>query len=155
MTHPFSDARWDTFGLLKEAYLALDRQFAEVIEGVAPLERSVVDLLIRVARSPGQSARPTDLARGLALAPSHITRCLDQAEREGLIERQAHPSDGRSTLIVLAPAGEQLLTRLEGPFAEAQDRLIHGLLDERDVADLERLTRRLRDNAQATDPDGP
>lgn len=82
------------------------------------------------------------------MAPSHITRCLDEAEGRGLIERRAHPSDGRSTLIVLAPAGDELLSQLEGPLAEAQDRLIHDLLGVRDVAELERLTRTLRNCAQ-------
>ena len=157
MAPPFSDTRWDTFGLLKEAYLALDQRFAEVTERIVPVDRSVVDLLVRLARSPQQRARPTDLARGLSMVPSHITRCLEEAERRGLIERRAHPSDGRSTLIVLALAGEELCSQLEGPLADARDRFIHGLLGERDVAELERLTRTLRNHAQGEagrSPDG-
>ena len=122
MAPPFSDTRWDTFGLLKEAYLALDQRFAEVTERIVPVDRSVVDLLVRLARSPQQRARPTDLARGLSMVPSHITRCLEEAERRGLIERCAHPSDGRSTLIVLALAGEELLSCLLYTSPSPRDR---------------------------------
>ena len=43
MAPPFSDTRWDTFGLLKEAYLALDQRFAEVTERIVPVDRSVAD----------------------------------------------------------------------------------------------------------------
>jgi MarR family 2-MHQ and catechol resistance regulon transcriptional repressor len=148
MATPFQDQRWDTFGLLKEAFLALDARFEEVTESVAPIERSVLDLLIRVARSPNTTARPTDLAKDLALAPSHITRCLDEAERRQLVTRRAHPTDRRSTMVVLAPAGVALLAELEAPMSAARDRLIHDFLGPSEVADLERLLRQLRDHSQ-------
>ena len=149
MALPFDDPAWDTFGLLKEAYLALDVALAEAMGRVTEVDRSILDLLIRVARSPDATARPTDLARDLSLVPSHITRCLDEAERRGLVTRAPHPGDRRSKLVVLAPEGESLLRRLEPALAEVQRRLIHGLLEEDEVATLEDLLRRLRDAARA------
>lgn len=149
MALPFDDPAWDTFGLLKEAYLALDVALAEAMGRVTEVDRSILDLLIRVARSPDATARPTDLARDLSLVPSHITRCLDGAERRGLVTRTPHPGDRRSKLVVLAPEGESLLRRLEPALAEVQRRLIHGLLEEDEVATLEDLLRRLRDAARA------
>ena len=62
--------------------------------------------------------------------------------------RTHHPTDRRSKLVVLAPKGESLLRELEPHLAEAQQRLIHGLLGEGDFATLERLLRRLRDAAR-------
>jgi DNA-binding MarR family transcriptional regulator len=150
MTAPFDDPRWDTFGLLKEAFLALDERFAEVATRAAGIDRHVLDLLIRVARSPDATARPTDLADALALAPSHITRCLDDAEARGLVERRAHPSDGRSTLITLAPGGVALLRRVEAPLASARNSLIHDQLSDVELATLEDALRRLRDRARRT-----
>lgn len=149
---PFDDARWDTFGLLKEAFLALDERFAEVVASTVTIERSVVDLLIRVARSPNATARPTDLARDLALVPSHITRCLDEAERQRLIRRTANPHDRRSTLIQIAPAGKKLLAKIEAPMTEVRDQLIHHHLAAADIAILEDTLRQLRDRAQHVDP---
>jgi len=153
---PFGDAEWDTFGLLKEAYLALDERFGEVIARVAHVDRAVVDLLIRVARSPDATARPTDLARGLSMAPSHITRCLDDAEGRQLVTRRANPDDRRSRLVVLAPGGRAVLAELEEPLAAVRDQLIHDLLGPDEVERLERLLRELRDRAQtpATRLDG-
>lgn len=147
VTLPFNDARWDTFGLMKEAFLALDQAMAGATRQVTGIDRSIVDLLIRVARSPEATARPTDLARDLSLVPSNITRCLDEAERRCLVTRGPHPTDRRSKLVVLAPAGEALLRELEPHFAEVQQQLIHGLIDERETATLETLLRRLRDAA--------
>ncbi len=148
MSTPFNDARWDTFGLLKEAYLALDERIAAVSSSTAAVDRFVVDLLIRVARSPDATARPTDLARGLSMAPSHITRCLDEAESRKFITRKANPDDRRSTLIVLAPAGKRLLAKLEAPMTVVRDELIHGLLKPAEIERLERTLRTLRDHAQ-------
>jgi MarR family transcriptional regulator for hemolysin len=144
----FEGPRWDTFGLLKEAYLALDERFADVAASVAAIDRSVLDLLIRVARSPDATARPTDLAEALSVAPSHVTRCLDEAAARDLIERRAHPTDGRSTLVTLTPAGAALLRRVESPLADVRDELIHDRLSGVELAALERTLRSLRDGAR-------
>lgn len=148
MVEPFADASWDTFGLLKEAFLALDERFAEATAEVTDVDRSVVDLLIRVVRSPDETARPTDLAADLSLVPSRITRCLDDAEQRGFIVRVAHPDDRRSRLVQLAPAGRALLVELEAPMRQTSDEYIHSVLDARTIAALEGSLRTLRNHAR-------
>lgn len=148
MNTPFADDSWDTFGLLKETFIALDERFAEAVAGVTDLDRAVVDLLIRVARSPDERARPTDLARDLSMVPSRITRCIDDATSRGLLNRVPHPTDGRSTLVELADEGRRVLECIEPPMREVGDRYLHDFLGERDIRTLERILRRTRDHAR-------
>src|SRR3954453_13074413 len=41
--------------------------------------------------------------------PPSMTRTVACLERDGLVERHAHPTDGRQVMIRLAPRGEELL----------------------------------------------
>ena len=52
-----------------------------------------------------------ELADGVLLSRSGMTRLVDRLEREGLLERDACVSDGRGTFAVLTAKGEELLSR--------------------------------------------
>ena len=65
---------------------------------------------MRLARSPGHRLRMTDLAAQTSLSTSGVTRVVDRMERDGLVRREACPSDRRSSYAVITDAG---LTRLE------------------------------------------
>lgn len=67
------------------------------------------EALLRLARAPDRAMRMTELARGVFLSPSGITRAVDQLERRGLVERRVCASDRRGFLAVLTPAGRTLL----------------------------------------------
>lgn len=45
------------------------------------------------------------LAETLDVTPRRITALVDALEEHGLVERHAHPTDGRSTLVAITPAG--------------------------------------------------
>jgi DNA-binding MarR family transcriptional regulator len=45
------------------------------------------------------------LAEALEVTPRRITALVDALEEHGLAERYAHPTDGRSTLVVITEAG--------------------------------------------------
>jgi DNA-binding MarR family transcriptional regulator len=45
------------------------------------------------------------LADVLCVTPRRVTALVDALEAEGLVERHPHPTDGRSTLITITPAG--------------------------------------------------
>ena len=46
------------------------------------------------------------LARGLQLHQASITSLVDKLEKQGLVERKAHPTDRRSTLAQITNTGE-------------------------------------------------
>ena len=60
----------------------------------------------RQGRMPMASA----IAR-LQVHPTSVTNTVDRLVRDGLIEREPHPIDGRAAMLVLTPAGRELVER--------------------------------------------
>lgn len=85
------------------------------------------DVLVQLSEAPGRSLRMTTLAERVLLSRSGLTRLADRLERDGLLRREACPSDARGTLAVLTEAGLDRLreawpTHLRG-VADHLDRL--------------------------------
>ena len=103
------DPRITALGLLVEAVgglrLKLEAQYAE--HDLAPAE---FEVLLRIARTPGQAIRMSDLAAQTLLTTSGITRVVDRLERDRLVERRACPTDRRGALAAITPDG---LARLD------------------------------------------
>lgn len=47
----------------------------------------------------------------LMVHPASVTHTIDKLEEQGLVRRKAHPTDGRTTLAVLTPAGRRLAAK--------------------------------------------
>ncbi|CAA9319865.1 MAG: Transcriptional regulator, MarR family [uncultured Frankineae bacterium] len=63
------------------------------------------DVLVQLSEAPDRRLRMTELADRVLLSRSGLTRLADRLEREGLLRREACPSDARGTLAVLTDAG--------------------------------------------------
>src|SRR5688500_20210971 len=63
------------------------------------------DVLVQLSEAPERRLRMTELADRVLLSRSGLTRLADRLERDGLLVRQACPSDARGTLAVLTEAG--------------------------------------------------
>ena len=86
------------------------------------------DVLVQLSEAPNRRLRMTELAERVLLSRSGLTRLVDRLEREGLVERQACPSDARGTHAVLSDAGLERLraawpTHLRGVAQHVTDRL--------------------------------
>lgn len=64
---------------------------------------------LRVVRRYAPSARVQELRQELRITVGAASKLADRLEKEGLAQRQPHPSDRRSSLIALSPAGERAL----------------------------------------------
>jgi DNA-binding MarR family transcriptional regulator len=94
----------------------------------------------REGRMPMASA----IAR-LQVHPTSVTNTVDRLVRDGLVEREPHPGDGRAAMLVLTASGRELVERATDAlntevFAEPG-------LSEDDTADLVAIIARLRKNA--------
>ena len=69
------------------------------------------EVLINLQAAPGHRRRMAELAEGVLLSRSGMTRLVDRLERDGLIERDACTEDGRGMFAVLTEKGEELLSR--------------------------------------------
>ena len=77
------------------------------------------EVLINLQAAPGRRRRMAELADGVLLSRSGMTRLVDRLERDGLLARDACSDDGRGTYAVLTEKGEECLagarrTHLEG-----------------------------------------
>jgi DNA-binding MarR family transcriptional regulator len=97
------------------------------------------EVLINLQAAPGRRRRMAELAEGVLLSRSGMTRLVDRLERDGLLTRDACDDDGRGTFAVLTDKGEACLaearrTHLDG----VRDRFLrHFEADElRTLADL-------------------
>src|SRR3954454_5784501 len=77
------------------------------------------EVLINLQVAPGRRRRMAELADGVLLSRSGMTRLVDRLERDGLLARDACTDDGRGTYAVLTDKGEALLhearrTHLDG-----------------------------------------
>ncbi len=75
----------------------------EATHEVAPHQFSV---LVRLDKA---SATPGELAEIERVSKPSMTRTVARLVERGLVERQAHPSDGRQVILTLTQAGRQTL----------------------------------------------
>ena len=96
------------------------------------------EVLINLQAAPDHRRRMAELADGVLLSRSGMTRLVDRLEREGLLERDACVSDGRGTFAVLTPKGEELLQRARRTHLDGvRDRFLQHFTED----ELEQLAR--------------
>jgi DNA-binding MarR family transcriptional regulator len=66
---------------------------------------------------------PTELASRLGLAPATLSAWIRRLTQDGQVEKRPHPTDGRSYLLELTPAGRDEIGRAGPGFLAALERL--------------------------------
>jgi DNA-binding MarR family transcriptional regulator len=116
----------ETFGRRSSLYVSVDRAgylAMRMLEGLGPVTANA-------------------LAQSLGLDASTVTRQVTALESQGLVERCASPTDGRSSTIALTPEGRQSMGEVE----QARRRHIEALVSDWEDAgqlDLGRALTRL------------
>ncbi|MEU6055961.1 MarR family transcriptional regulator [Streptomyces xanthochromogenes] len=100
-------------------------------------------LLMRLWETDHQSQ--TALAKSLQLDRSTVTRTVQRLEQQGLIERRPSPTDGRSVIVSLTPAGSRLREAVAQSWARLEEIATDGLSD-RQKGEATRLLRRMDHN---------
>lgn len=72
---------------------------------------------------------PGQLGRRLGLTSGGVTAVVGRLERAGHLRRHAHPRDGRSTLLSLAPETVERAAACYAPVVAELDALVDGLTD--------------------------
>lgn len=99
------DPRLDTWRTFLMAHALLTRRLDEDLRSEEGLTLGEYSALLQVAEAPGRALRMNQLANGIFLSRSGVTRLIDRLEADGLIERSTCMSDGRGALAVLTDAG--------------------------------------------------
>jgi DNA-binding MarR family transcriptional regulator len=97
-------------GLLRVHSALVKALDAELLAG-HELPLTSYEVLINLQAAPGRRRRMAELADGVLLSRSGMTRLVDRLERDGLLERDPCTDDGRGTFAVLTDKGDALLRR--------------------------------------------
>lgn len=133
-------ATWRTF---LRAHATVTRRLESELVAEHELPLPSYDVLVQLSEAPDRQLRMTELADRVLLSRSGLTRLADRLERDGLIRRQACPSDARGTLAVLTDAG---LARLEAAWPTHRRGVaehVTGRLTPEEVVELGRLLGKL------------
>jgi MarR family transcriptional regulator for hemolysin len=101
--------------------------------------------LVLISLKSGQAGNQRELAEAVGIQGATLTYHLNAMEADGLITRQRDPANRRIHQVRLTDNGEVLFQRLAGA-AVTHDRRLRTNLSEDEVATLESLLDRLRDN---------
>jgi MarR family transcriptional regulator, 2-MHQ and catechol-resistance regulon repressor len=144
-TRALDDQRLTTIGLLFEASAGLRRLFSRRLEIERALPSQSMDVLIRLARTPGDRLRMSDLAAQASLTPSGLTRAVDRLQQQGLVTRQVCPEDRRGAFAVLTEAGRDLMAQVIPEHLAHIDAILSTLFSPKEEEQLAASLRRLRD----------
>lgn len=142
------DPRLTAIGLLAETYTGLMSRLSAQLDEHR-LSAVEFEVLMRLARSPGDRLRMTDLAGQTTLSTSGVTRVVDRMERGGLVRREACSSDRRSSYAVITEAGMRRLDEVLPGHLELVQQWYVGLLP---PAEMDQLLGSLRTIRDAVNP---
>jgi DNA-binding MarR family transcriptional regulator len=127
------------------ASLVLDNERRREVSERTGVSFGKMKALRRIALRP-MSMR--ELAGLLGMDPPNLTTVVDDLERSGLVERQAHPTDRRIRLVVATPEGAALAQIAN----EILGRPPAGLVDlpPKELETLVRILRKVRAEQEAT-----
>jgi DNA-binding MarR family transcriptional regulator len=133
-------ASWRSF---LRAHATITKTLEAELEIEQQLSLAAYDVLVQLSEAPERRLRMTELADAVLLSRSGVTRLVDRLEKVGLVARSRVADDGRGVAAKLTDRGLNRLrvaatTHLRGVRQHFADRL-----DESDLADLERVSRKL------------
>ena len=116
---------------LLRGHAACRRALSTQLQAEHSLTVNDYEALLLLSRAEGKLMRRVDLADGLQLTASGVTRLLDGLEEQGLVDKATCPSDGRVTYAKLTRRG---LKKLEHA-AYAHFSTINAIFEERFTAE--------------------
>jgi DNA-binding MarR family transcriptional regulator len=152
---------WDTGGIetelgwsLQAVYQGFSRTAASAVAAVPGGPRGYQVLVAVTTEEPTSQLV---LAQRLGIDKTAMTYVIDALEREGLVERRAHPRDRRVRQVLPTATGRALLTQARRALREVESTLMRDL-DTEEQTRLRRLLARVALGAGEVDacaPAGP
>jgi MarR family transcriptional regulator, 2-MHQ and catechol-resistance regulon repressor len=144
-TSLLADERITLAGLLFESAAALQRRLADDLQASAGLAMTTYEVLVRLARSPGERLAHSELSRQLSLSSGGITRVIDRIEKDGYVCRERDTSDKRVYHVALTDRGRRVLLDALPHHLDTLEDLLVAPLGTGGVVAFEEVLRPLRD----------
>lgn len=106
-----SDAELRAWQAFLHAHNQVTRRLDAELRSEHELPLNDYDVLLRLARTPDQRLRMTDLAERVMMSPSGLTRVVDRLAAAGLVQRDRFDGDARVMLARLTDKGSVVLRR--------------------------------------------
>ena len=130
-------------GLLR-AHAAVLRELDATLRARHGISVNDYDVLLTLAREPGEGTRMTELAERTLLSKSGLTGIVNRLERAGLVQRAPVPGDARGALAALTPGGRTLVEDAHRTQTEVAREIIGSRLTDADAASMAELLGRIR-----------
>lgn len=142
---PDEDRFWRAFARM---ILVTARALEHDLQDRSSLSFSEYGILMNLSEAPGREMNMSDLARQVALSPSHIGRIVGAMERDGLVTRAPSADDRRVQIASLTSEGlERLVRAWPAHLASARSRVV----DQIDASHLQSLTKVMEDLVTAAE----
>lgn len=126
-------------GRLQETALVIARDKLNPLFAEYGLQPGEFDVLATLRRSGAPYAlTPTALYNAAMISSGSMTHRIERLEKSGLVIREAHPTDGRGTLVALTAHGLALIEKMIAAHVQNQKTIVQGLKkqEQAQLADL-------------------
>ncbi|MEW2045180.1 MarR family transcriptional regulator [Streptomyces sp. NPDC005476] len=130
------------FGLLIKSATRLEQRIDAALRRECGISHTMLEVLIRLCRRPGEKVSQRQLADDLTLTSSGTTRLIDRMEEAGLVRRVPSPEDRRVALVEPTTEGSATFVRAAAVHARVVEKFFVRPLAADDYA---RLTGALSD----------
>jgi DNA-binding MarR family transcriptional regulator len=128
---------------LLRGHAAIKRTLRTQLHSDHELSVNGFEALLLLSRADDHYMRRVDLAEGLQLTASGVTRLLDGLEKQGLVAKKTCESDARVTYAVLTRTGRQKLEKASKSHIAAVEALFQERFTEAELELLAELLGRL------------
>ena len=132
------DPRLGSWRAFLTAHALISRRLDDDLRTEQEMTLAEYVALLQLAEAPGRRLRMNQLADGIVLSRSGVTRLIDRLEADGLVARSHCASDGRGAEAVLTDEGHARLRRASRTHLRGIESYFLDSVEPVDLAALER-----------------
>jgi DNA-binding MarR family transcriptional regulator len=137
------DSRLAAWWKFMAAHAQLVQRIDRDLKAATGLPLGSYDVLRLLHEAPGGRLRLSELARAVHLTRSGVTRLVNRLERTGMLHREEHASDRRSSCAVLTERARMKWRRARAVFVRAVAEHFGNYLSDREAETLNLILSRI------------
>lgn len=145
-------AEQDVWRLYWETSQRLLARLARELGDDTPVSMAEYDVLVKLSEAPDRTLRMSELASRTTQSRSRMAHTVARMECDGQVVRSKSESDGRGVVATLTEDGLELLRKAAPSHVESVRRHFIDLLDEDDLACLNRVLGKMVTHLREVDP---
>jgi DNA-binding MarR family transcriptional regulator len=140
----------DAWGALLQVQAALVPQLDRRLRRAASLPLGWYDVLLELQAADDKRCTMSQLAERVVLSRTRVSRMVDELVAEGLVKKEAHPTDARSAYAVITDEGLARFRSAAPVYRDLIRREFAEGLSEHELEVLVRTLGKVRDRARSS-----